>query len=90
MKIKLFVWVVAYFMVINTVAVSIAIETDNELQQTFTGNIDIWDFFENLLGYFGKLITFNIEGFDPLVSFFIFYIPVLIIVAIIIEWIRGV
>ena len=89
MKSKLFVWIVAYLFIVNTVAISIAIETDNELQRSFSSNIDLFGFFGSLLNYLGKLLTFNIEGFNPFMSFFIIYIPVLLLVAIIIEWIRG-
>lgn len=88
MKIKLFVWTVAYFFVVNTMAISIALTTDNDLQTTFD-KPDLIGWFGGLLSYLGKLLTFQIEGFHPFMSFFLFYIPVLLMLGIIIEWIRG-
>lgn len=89
MKVKMFVWTIAYFFIVNTVAISVALTSDNELKTTFS-QPEVFGWFGGLLNYFGKLLTFQIEGFDPFMSFFLFYIPVLLILGIIIEWIRGV
>jgi hypothetical protein len=88
MKIKLFVWTIAYFFTVNTMAVSVAISTDNDLQTSFS-KPSLIEWFFGLLEYFGKLLSFQIEGFNPLVAFFIFYIPVLIVMGVVVEWIRG-
>lgn len=93
MRAKLVGIIVLYFFILNALAISLAFSTSNELQQTFSNpGEDVSSFFSfigELGNYFFKLMTFQIDGINPFVAFMIFYVPVIMLVVIIAEMIRG-
>lgn len=93
MRAKLVAIIVLYFFILNALAISLAFSTSNELQQTFSNpGEDVSSFFGfigELGNYFFKLMTFQIDGINPFVAFMIFYVPVIMLVVIIAEMIRG-
>ena len=93
MRAKLVGIIVLYFFILNALAVSLAFSTSNELQQTFSNPGKDVSSFVSFIGelgnYFFKLMTFQIDGINPFVAFMIFYVPVIMLVVIIAEMIRG-
>lgn len=93
MRAKLVAIIVLYFFILNALAISLAYSTSNELQQTFSNpgeNVSsFFSFIGELGNYFFKLMTFQIDGINPFVAFMIFYVPVIMLVVIIAEMIRG-
>ena len=93
MRAKLVAVIVLYFFIVNALAISLAYTADNELEQTFSnpgeGVGSFISFIGELGNYFFKLMTFQISGINQFVSFMIFYVPVIMLVVIIAEMIRG-
>lgn len=96
-KSKFAILIVAYFFVMNTIAMSLSYVGSNpDLQGSFdnpansSGLIPGLDFARSLGNYFYQLMTFQIEGLNPAIVFMIFYIPILALVIMIAELIRGI
>lgn len=82
-------WLIVYMFVMNMITFSLSYSTNNEFQGNFSKPGNIFDFAGQVYNYLFKLTTFSVSGVDPIISFFIFYLPVLAIIIIIVEIVRG-